>query len=155
MGAKNLMSKLIIQELNPRERTGIYVGWDSYKVAEKDALWTDGIASCISITLYDPLSKRGALAHISAAYFPEIPKFLYPENVIDTLTRELHPYQGQLEATLAGEAFRLTKWASSLIRKKLQDSKILLVGEDLGNVTIGREVHFDCNTGEVTVYRYQ
>ena len=138
-------------EGHPEEQSGVNVGWDDYRVS-RNGLWTDGIGPCLAIALYAPEVGKGALAHISGQKnIPYLTEAVYPENIVTTLLSQIGDYQ--IEAVLAGESERPIK-ISDRIKKDLLSLQIPIVGEDLGDVGYrGREVHFNCRTGEIQVYR--
>lgn len=143
-----------IIEGTPTEKAGNYVGWDDYEVSST-SLWTDGIGPCLAIALYAPEIKTGALAHISGVRGSKlVPEAVYPENIVNTLLSKLGAYQG-IEAALAGEDHTDTK-ISDMVKQNLNLFQISIIGKDLGNFGgyRGREVHFNCQTGEFSVYRY-
>lgn len=134
------------------DRLGTYVSWDNYDTGFTQ-LWTDGIGSCIAIALYAPEVKKGVLAHIGGDRCPKIISAkVYPENIVDTMVSTLGASKN-IEAVLAGESERQAK-ISDLVKRSLHSLRIPIVGEDLGDVPVGREVHLDCNSGTVSVYRY-
>lgn len=149
------MTKVEIGEVIPQEKPGIYVGWDQYGIS-RDSLWTDGIGSCLAIVLYEPKTKLRALAHISGTTIPKVPESVHPENVADTLISQFGDYK-TIEAVLAGEDISAgnQKKMSDLVRRNLSHLKIPIIGEDLGNFASyrGRELHLNCRTGKVTIYR--
>jgi chemotaxis receptor (MCP) glutamine deamidase CheD len=134
------------------DRLGTSVNWDDYDVGFTQ-LCTDGIGSCVAIALYASEAKKGILAHISGNQWPTVtPTKIYPENIVNTMVSNLGTFQ-KIEAVLAGESERETK-ISDLIKKKLYSLKIPIIGEDLGDVPVGREMLLDCSTGTVNIYRY-
>ncbi len=148
--------KVKIVDGNPLEKSNLHVGWDSYEIS-KDSLWTSGIGSCLALALYDPNKKIGALAHITGMKDPRIvPEAMYPEYAVRSLVAEFGVYQN-LEATLAGDDSLTNNKISPIVKEQLAFLKIPIIGEDLGSFdgTRGREVHFNCQTGEVTIYRLQ
>lgn len=135
----------------PTEKGDTYVAWDDYEVSST-SLWTDGIGSCVAVALYVPELQIGTLAHISGVRCPSIiPEAVYPENIVNTMASKLCKYR--MEAVLAGEDGK--RDISEIVKKSLNALNIPIVGEDLGNFggTRGREVHFNCQTGKLTVYR--
>jgi chemotaxis receptor (MCP) glutamine deamidase CheD len=126
---------------------------EDYTIGEgKDLIRTDGVNTCLAITLYDTQKKKGALAHITGLY--DAPEKLIPENIIDTLLGELCNSEN-LEVTLSGEGLILVgedQRSSSIVRKKLQEHKIPIVGEELNLAPFGKLVFLDCDTGNVDVY---
>ncbi len=142
-----------IVEGTPTDKNGKYVDcWNDYKAGYR-RLYTDGIGTCLSIALYDPDMKKGALAHIGGIRAWDVPKEVYPENIVNTLLSELGKYT-LLEAFLAGESRRLEK-ISPQVKRDLTNLNIPIIGEDLGDSGThqGRAVSLDCITGELTVYR--
>ncbi len=134
------------------------VGGDKYVIGEgKEILGTDGVSSSLAISLYNPKNKIGILAHILGV--ETSPDEVRPEKITDTLLEQLN-ISGEvnykkLEATLAGESILFEgKRSSPIVRKKLQDYKIPIIGEDLCEVPEGRLVFLNCDTGKVEVYRY-
>jgi chemotaxis receptor (MCP) glutamine deamidase CheD len=134
-----------------------FVNWDELRTGkDSEIIGTDSVASCLAITLYDPETRAGALAHISG--WDHSPDELKPERVIDTLLRRLEglgdiDYQ-RLEATLAGEGtiFAESQRSSSIVRKALMKYKIPIIGKDLCKAP-GRLVFLHCDSGLVEVYR--
>lgn len=134
-----------------------FVGQDRFVIGkDKDLIGTDGITLCLAITLYDPSRKIGALAHISG--FGDVSERLEPEKVIDTLLSELNLSESldisKLEATLSGEGMVINEERrnSSIVREKLNEYKIPIIGEDLCKAP-GRLVFLNCDTGVVEVHR--
>jgi len=135
------------------------VGWGMYKTGENDEIiGTDHVSACLAFTLYYPKTKKGALAHITGFPMGEIEDdYLRPEEITDILLSELKINKNQyssLEATLAGETEEL-KLFSPIVRAKLQEKSIPIIGEDIGEASgcFGRAVFLRCNTGNVKVYR--
>lgn len=150
-----MTAKLEIIAGIPTEKSGTYVGWDSSEVSQS-SLWTDGIGSCVAIAMYDSERKLGALAHIMGVR-DLAPEAMYPENIVHTLVSQFGEYR-TLEIALVGEespAHLNQEKMSDIIRKKVSFFQIPIIGEDLGDFESyrGREVHFDCKTGKINVYR--
>ena len=141
----------IIEGSPKKDCLGNFVGWDDCGVGY-GTLWTHGIGPCLAITIYDEVRKMGALAHISGAK-RGIPKMFSPEKIVETLYQRLEEPSG-LTATLSGES-RIEDKISEIVKRELKNLNIPIVGEDLGDTTIGRSVYLHCNSGEVEVYRYQ
>ena len=136
----------------------VCVNWDDCKAAqEKDLIGTYNATVCLVTTLYDPSKKRGVLSHIKGVkgiieHEGINPEDLLPENVIDAMLRLMDvnkaDYKG-LEASLAGE----TKGQiSPIVRKRINNYGIRLIGEDLGKAH-PRWVFLHCDSGMVEVYR--
>ena len=149
------MTKLEIVDGFPEGFSGTYVDWDEYKTGiDGTLLWTPGLGPCLAVTVYSAQLGKGALAHLTQGQRDEISPCMYHRNVVDTLASAITENYAELEATLAGES-QGEIGISAMIRKRLGELKIPIVGEDTGIVPIGREVHLNCATGKVTVYRYQ
>lgn len=119
-----------------------------------DLIGTDGILPCLAITLYDPKTKKGALAHITG--LDDALEELMPGRVIDTLLNELgineSEYQ-RLEASMAGEGICYDETPiSDIVRNTIHEHKIQIIGEDLCRGP-SRLVFLHCATGNVEVYR--
>lgn len=145
------LNVMIVERNPPTEKGDTYVAWDDYEVSP-NSLWTDGIGSCLAIALYVPELQIGTLAHISGVRCPSIiPEAVYPENIVNTMASRLRKYT--MEAVLAGEDNK--RDISEIVKKSLDSWNIPIVGEDLGGFggTRGREVHFNCQTREATIYR--
>jgi chemotaxis receptor (MCP) glutamine deamidase CheD len=136
---------------------GIHIGWPTSRVESNGrTLKTSTVNSCLAITLYDPITKKGALAHIKNT---QNPMKLKPKRVISTLLEKIDgsstlDYK-RLEASLSGEG-ALPKGRtriSPIVRKTIQDYGINIIGEDLKKGHT-RAVSLDCSTGKVKVYRY-
>ena len=135
-----------------------FVDWDEIKGGcGKDIVWTDSVGVCLAVTLYYPLGKVGVLAHIMGS--AGSPVKLLPENVIDTLLKELlldqHPVCFPLlEASLAGEGLLSShhEKKAPIVRASLMKLGIPIIGEDVCKAP-GRFVFLDCATGTVSVYR--
>ena len=134
----------------------ICVDWDDHKISKGyNLLGTYWVSVCLAVTLYDPKTKKGALAHITEV----APDELQPENVIDTLLKELmngakiDDYQ-RLEATLVGEGkIRDGERAKApIVREKLRCHGIPIIMEDLSRGPV-REVFLCCDSGRVEVYQ--
>jgi len=141
----------IVDGTPPIEKGDTYVDWDDYE-ASSTSLWTDGIGSCLAIALYVPELKIGSMAHISGVRCPSIiPEAVYPENIVNTMASRLRNYK--MEAVLAGEDTK--RDISEIVKRELHSWNIPIIGEDLGAFggDNGREVHFDCQKGEATIYR--
>lgn len=137
----------------PFGKEGVSVGWDQCEVST-DKLYTDGIGSCLAITLYNSENRKGALAHVTGfQYSAFVPEEARPENIVNTMILRLG-ICGRLEAVLAGEDVPEQKM-SPIVKKNLEFLQIPIIGEDLGSFDSyrGREVHFNCRTGEIYVYK--
>ena len=141
----------------PTPRNHNFVIEDDYAIGEREELiGTDGVLSCLAITLYNPQNKRGILAHI--ACIRGSPDELKPKKVIDTLLKQLNisgdlDYK-KLEATLAGEGMVLAESErnSLIVKERIKNYGIPIIGEDLCKAP-GRFVFLNCDTGKVEVYR--
>ena len=148
----------------------IKVGMADLKTCKApDSVTTIGLGSCCGITLYDPVTKIGGLAHImlpdSTAIRNNSNIAKFADTGIDELLRQvlaLGASKPRLVAKIAGGAkmFEVTGSVSSTInvgernaeasRKKLKELGIRLVAEDCG-LNYGRTVTLDCNTGEYRI----
>ena len=134
-----------------------FVDWDDYKIGkEEELIGTNSVFCCLAITLYNPQNKTGILAHISGT--GSSPDQLKPKKVMGTLLEQLNisnvvDYK-KLEATLAGEGmvFNEKKRNSQIVRKRIKNYEIPIIGEDLCPAQ-GRLVFLNCATGKVEVYR--
>lgn len=152
-----------------------HVDWDEVKSAQgSKIIGTDGVNNCLVITLYDPSTKKGSLAHIMNLW-KDSPKECRPENIIDTMLESIDlspdsPNLSTLEATLSGENprdFEPDVFMWSIVKPILAKYNIPIIGEDLGEITDkiyspflplkniepGRLVFLYCETGNVEVYR--
>ncbi len=134
-----------------------FVNEDDYAIGEgEELIGTDGVSSCLAITLYNPQNKTGILAHI--ACIRDSPDKLKPKKVIDTLLKQLNISKGldykKLEATLAGEGMVLAESErnSLIVKERIKNYEIPIIGEDLYKGP-GRFVFLKCDTGKVEVYR--
>jgi len=141
----------------PNYRNCNFVNEDDYAIGKgKELIGTDGVFSCLAITLYNPQNKTGILAHISCVRGS--PDELKPERVMDTLLKQLNISEGldykKLEATLAGEGMVLAESErnSLIVKERIKNYGIPIIGEDLWTAP-GRFVFLNCDTGKVEVYR--
>ncbi len=142
------------RDYNPFQKKFKEVYWDQYEIGHADEiLGTMGISTCLAITLYDIERRLGTLSHITG--WLEAPEEMQPENVIDTLLRQLSRDCRKLEATLSGEGEEGTDRdrKSKIVRAKLNSYGIPIIGEDLCLSERGRLVFLDCSEGKVDVYR--
>lgn len=145
------------------------VGISEYRIASApEVLITYGLGSCIAVTLYDPQSRIGGMAH---TLLPQLRPGMdgsrpakFVDAAIELMLAELIR-QGskapELQAKLIGGA---TMFDSSLLgdkegiglrnaraaRQTLERCGIRLVGEDVGG-GFGRTVEFHLASGEVSV----
>ena len=130
------------------------VDWDNYEIGEgNELLGTTKVGHCLAITLYNPQNKKGVLVHLTN--YP--PEELKPENVVETLLHQLNGsrdlnYQ-ELEATLSGEWDSIFEQKSTIVKKRINDYGIPIIGEDLGGERIRRAILLNCDNGNVEVYR--
>lgn len=143
----------------PNHRNYNFVNEDDYAIGEgEELIGTEGVISCLAITLYNPQNKRGILAHISGIELECSPDEVKPERIIDTLLKQLNISEGvdykKLEATLAGEGMVLAESQrnSLIVRERIKNYEIPIIGEDLCKAP-GRLVFLNCDTGRVEVYR--
>jgi len=130
------------------------------------ALCASGIGSCVTVILYDPTRRVGALAH---ALLPTSPRprdektrpadTKYVDTAIDKMLERMSAYgvkKKNLEAKIVGGANMFTAFQSNVgkdnvaaARAKLKAEGIELVGEVVGG-HIGRSVEFCVGSGVVT-----
>lgn len=132
-----------------------YIPQDGFGIGSgNELLGTDGVATCLVLTLFDTNNRIGELAHISGSS----PSELLPHAVVDTLLANLGISKDQeldfIEASLAGEGYvnKSDHKKSSIVKAKLRELNIRIIGEDLENGP-GRLVFLHCATGEVEVFR--
>lgn len=144
------------------------VGIAQYKIAQSpERLMAYGLGSCVGVSLYDPKTKWGGLAHVmlpSSRLFSANPiPGKYADTAIEILLNEMAS-KGvdlkDLEAKLAGGAnmfeaivrqavpIGLRNVASS--REKLMEKGIRIVGEDVGGAK-GRTMILSLENGRVEI----
>jgi len=141
---------------SPEKDYTIYVDWDKCKRGKKnDVLYTTGYAPCLAVTLYDPITKKGSMAHIYNNFADDTK--IKPDDVVDKLLRKIRikdpsAYQ-RLEASISGESdVEEGGGISGIIKDNLENLGIPLIGEDLGDVPSWRCGYLFCDTGKVEVY---
>lgn len=136
---------------NPTRTGGSYIGRGKCG-SGFGTLWADAIDTGLAISLFDPSRQFGAMAHIAGDYSNRSSS---PESIVNDLLSELGMSDLEegdcpgLEAAIVGASD-----VSTAVRDYLLRLNIPVVGEDLGAVPIGREVHLHCNDRTVRVYRY-
>ncbi len=147
--------KVIIRYGIPEKGNHKLVGWESHEVAvDGESLITYGVSTCLVVGLHNPVKKVTAMAHITR--YDE--NYYSPENVLDTLISEVDGVEGFdrsiLEASLAGEGWltKKRKKKSYVVREKIEDYGITLVGHDLWQ-GYGRIVVMYGGSGIMEVYR--
>ncbi len=146
----------------------IKVDIGSYKIGKKCLLISYGLGSCIGVFLYDKNKQIGALGHILLPGRCEdnllIQQRKYCDNLIemmidDLLTNGIN--KRSLKAKIAGGA-KMFQFLSIIdkqyigdknvesVRKKLQQEKIPIIAEDVGN-DYGRTVIANTETGILTI----
>jgi chemotaxis receptor (MCP) glutamine deamidase CheD len=130
--------------------------WEKYVRGEgSELLRADGILSGLAITLYDPETRRGVVAHISWKEKGEWD----PENVVETLLGKIgierHVGCRRLQASLVGEGVLppFEKRNSMKVEGKIREFGINLIGSDLERWTGEKIVFLHCKNGKVEVYR--
>ena len=130
--------------------------WEKYAMGEGDELLrADGVFSGLVITLYNPKTKRGIVAHISGKDDGEWD----PENVIDTLLKKMSKDVDidckRIQASLTGEGISplFGIRMSDKVEDKIQELGISLIGRDLERWMGEKIVFLHCNSGKVEVYR--
>jgi len=147
----------------------IIVGLGKYTIAHKPAtIGSLGLGSCVAITLFDPVTKTGALAHImlptieSARSHQNVNKFADKaiENMLNDLTK-IGVKKKNLIAKLVGGAHMFQTLDKKIhtgvgesnlesVRERLREEDIRIVAEDTGG-HLGRTVYLDLNSGEVFI----
>ena len=132
-----------------------------------DRLVTSGIGSCIVITLYDPVRKRGALAHTMLPRIEEsrmnTNPFKFTDYAVEEMVRRMRASGsrvGDLEAKIVGGADMFPSIGHSSMsvgeenvlaaKERLRKEGVGLAGEVVGG-SVGRSVVFDTASGIVTV----
>jgi hypothetical protein len=130
--------------------------WEKYATGEGDELLrADGVFSGLVITLYDPETRRGAVARISGKDEGEWD----PKNVIDTLLRKMSEDAKidcrRIQASLTGEGLSplFGIRMSDKVEDKIQELRINLIGRDLERWMGEKIVFLNCKNGKVEVYR--
>lgn len=130
--------------------------WEKYATGEGDELLrADGVFSGLVITMYDPKTKRGAVAHISGKDDGKWD----PENVIDTLLRKMSEDVDidckRIQASLTGEGLSppFGIRMSDKVEDKIRELRINLIGRDLERWMGEKIVFLNCKNGKVEVYR--
>ncbi len=130
--------------------------WEKYTTGEGDELLrADGVFSGLVITLYDPETKRGVVAHISGKDDGE----WSPKNVIDTLLRKMSEDVAidcrRIQASLTGEGLSplFGIRMSEKVEDKIYELGINLIGRDLERWMGEKIVFLNCRNGKVEVYR--
>ncbi len=127
---------------NPTRTSGNYIGRDM-QGSGFGTLWADAIDTGLAIILYDPKRQFGTMAHITGR--------LSSNGIFGNLFSDLEEGDcPDLEAALVG-----AKDISAIVKDNLLRFQIPIIGEDLGSVKIGREVHLHCNDKTIQVYRYK
>ena len=124
-----------------------------------EELVSNGIGSCLIVTLYDPKHKRGALAHAMLSG-REQKDTRYVSAAIDTMVEKLVGLGSKiedLEAKLTGAANMFPSCGPDTsykivqdAKEKLKEKKIKLIGECVGG-NQGRSVVFNIASGLITV----
>ena len=146
----------------------IKVGMADLKTGKTpDILTTLGLGSCIGIALWDPVTKIGGLAHVM---LPDSTKIRNNSNIakfadtgIDALINALEEAgirKCNLKAKIAGGACMFTFVSNEIgsigrqnvdaVRAKLQEHKIKIVAEDVGD-KYGRTIKFDPSNCELEI----
>ena len=154
----HMSEKFVVKNSFPHNPGDVYVDQDHCESGDGYCvLYTDGVATCLAVTMYDPQTKRGVMAHISG--LSTNPPDLMPDRVVDTLISRFdltHLNYLRLEASFAGEAFLYPDdpdHKAPTVRTNLQNYGIKIIGEDLSPGP-GSLVYLDCYTGNVLVYRF-
>lgn len=156
------------------ERIIIKVAMADLNVAGPNGiLRTTGLGSCVGLTLYDPVTKIGGMAHVmlpssSIAREGQLNLAKYADTALPTLLnkmRVLGASQARLVAKMAGGA-QMFSFAGSgdtmrigprnveSCKEGLEQMGIELIAEDTGG-NYGRTVELDCTTGKFTIRSVQ
>lgn len=139
----------------------------------KGVLFTHGLGPCIGVTMYDPVTKKGFMAHAVQIVNPEIGKGVLSEmvsavrTVVDDTTRlKIWVRGGQTDAAIVDRAARRDGIDFSQMGKDFLDQYIEdLVGSDKSRVDIQYDPEpmwgdsatmqrLDTTTGEFTSHAY-
>ncbi len=149
--------------------TEVSIGEIRYAVAPR-ILVTPALGSCLGVTIYDPVTKRGAMAHImlpcgsdgaGAASLAKFADYAIPEMVRVLLVQGSNP--SRLVSKIAGGAamFSGDKAISGIgvrnvaeVKRQLALMSVPLIAEDTGEAH-ARTVEFALETGELTVRSYR
>ncbi len=134
-----------------------------------NSITTIGLGSCIGVTLYDPVSKVGGMAHVMLPDSTAIKNNTNIAKFADTGVTELlkrvldaGATKSRLVAKMAGGAkmFEVSGGAAATInvgernaaavKSKLQEFGIKIVASDTG-LNYGRTVVLDCNNGDFLI----
>lgn len=132
-------------------------GKNSYLTGEGlELIAAEGISGeSVAITLYDIITKKSALAHLSE--FDSLQEITI-ENIIDKMLKDKFSYLDEheyykLEATIIGN--KLHERNIKKIKENLRKQNIPLVAEELTTQLIGKNVYLQCETGNIEVYLNQ
>ena len=148
----------------------IKVGMADLKTAKApDSLTTIGLGSCCGVTLYDPVTTIGGLAHVMLPDSTAIKNNSNIAKFADTGIQELYNQviklgasKIRLVAKIAGGAkmFDVSGASATTInvgdrnaqasRDKLKQLGVKIIAEDTG-LNYGRTVILDCNNGDYTI----
>lgn len=147
----------------------IKVGMADLKVAKSPhELITLGLGSCIGITLYDPVAKIGGLAHIMLPDSTQIKnnanKAKFADTGIELLIEEMIKQGARLHRIVAkiaggaqmfkfehvGETMRVGARNIAAVKKGLQEHKIPILAEDVGE-NYGRTITLYTATGKLVI----
>lgn len=140
---------------------------------KEDILRTTGLGSCVGLTLYDPVTKVGGMAHImlplsDIAKNENLNVAKYADTAVPELIRqmmELGAAKSRLIAKMAGGAQMFAFTGSSDIMRigprniettklMLEQNNIPLIGEDTG-LNFGRTIELDNATGILLIRSVQ
>lgn len=136
-------------------------------------LRTTGLGSCVGLTLYDPVTKIGGMAHVmlpssAIAREGQLNLAKYADTALPILLnkmKELGASQARMVAKMAGGAqmfafagsgdtMRIGPRNVESCKEGLEQMGIKLIGEDTGG-NYGRTVELDCTTGKFTIRSVQ
>lgn len=156
------------------EQSVVKVAMADLNVASSsDILRTTGLGSCVGLTLYDPLSKIGGMAHVmlptsSIAREGQLNLAKYADTALPALLNKLIDMgasHSRLVAKMAGgaqmfafagagDSMRIGPRNVESCKAGLEQMGIPLIGEDTGG-NYGRTVELDCTTGIFTIRSVQ
>jgi len=136
-------------------------------------LRTTGLGSCVGLTLYDPVTKIGGMAHVmlpssAIAREGQLNLAKYADTALPILLnkmRELGASPARMVAKMAGGAqmfafagsgdtMRIGPRNVESCKEGLEQMGIKLIAEDTGG-NYGRTVELDCTTGKFTIRSVQ
>ncbi len=133
-----------------------------------DIVTTLGLGSCVGVTLYDPLTRTGGLAHVMLPRSPNKATEQSRSKFADTALEDLYRLMikagaspSNLQAKMAGGAHMFSKAMqkdvikvgqrnAEVCKEILQSMRIPIRAEDCGGV-YGRTIELNTLNGELTI----